>query len=77
MNFKIAGLALEPTQRLMDHYARMRQSIAFTSAATSQQNCTHTSRLTGTQGTDVGFDKLHGIVDRKARGNRTTRAVDI
>ena len=77
MDFEFDRGPLHPCERLVDHDAAVgkRESLALGSRC--QQHRAHAGTLSETVGGDVATDKLHGVVDRHTRGDRTTGAVDI
>src|SRR3990167_2740464 len=77
VNFNVRRLALETAQRLVNHHARVRQTVTLALSASGQQECTHAARLTNTGGGHVRLDELHGVVDRHTRRHRTTWRVDV
>jgi hypothetical protein len=73
----IRGLPLKSAHGLVDHDARVGQGIAFFVSTGSQQECPHAGGLADAHGGDIGFDVLHGIVNRQPGGDDATRRVDV
>ena len=70
-------LAMGTTAGLMNHHSGIGQAVALASSTSRQQKGTHTGGLANTHGTDIWFDKLHGVVDGQTRRYRTTRRIDV
>src|SRR5688572_8919762 len=77
VDLDVGGLALEAAHRLMDHDARVGQGEALVRVARGHQQRAHAGGLADAQGRDVGFDELHGVVDRQSRRDRAARRVDV
>src|ERR1039457_1413033 len=77
MDLHVRGLALKATQGLVDHDARMRQCKALTGGTAREQYRPHARRLADADRAHVGFDELHGVVDRQPRADHPTGGIDI
>ena len=73
----VGGLTLNTAEGLMHHDPGVRQRIALARCAGTQQELAHRGAESHTDGADLGLNKLHGVVDRHAGGDRATRAVDV
>ena len=61
----------------MDHDLRVGQCEPLALGTRREQECTHRSCHTDTDGGNITFDVLHGIIDCHTSGYRTAGAVDI
>jgi len=61
----------------MQHDARVGQSVSFPLNTGSEQYGCHAGGLSKAKGGHIGFDVLHGVVNRHASSNQTTRGVDV
>ena len=77
MNGHIRDLALGTGRRLMDHDFRIGQSHTLALCTGTQQEGTHGCRHAYTNGSNIAFDVLHGIINRHTGSNAAARAVDI
>src|SRR4029077_1845082 len=57
--------------------ARIGKGKSLFRSATGQQNCCNRCRLAHTRRHHVRLHKLHGVVDRESRGDRTARRIDV
>ena len=60
---------LEAAERLVDHDARVRQSVALAVGAGGEQHRAHGGGLADADGGHVGLDELHGVVDGEPRAS--------
>ena len=63
--------------RLMNHHARVRKRRSLSFLTCHQQHSGHRSGHTGTDGSHITADVLHGIVNTQAGINRPARRIDI
>src|SRR5579859_193000 len=78
MQIDVGGLAAETREpRLMNQDARVGQGKALFRRATGEKHGRDGGRLSDTGGYDVGFHKLHRVVDSETRGDRTAWRIDI
>src|SRR5690606_36597325 len=77
MDIDVRRLALEPTERLVDHHPRIGQRVALAGRARGEQERAHAGRLADADGAHVGLDELHGVVDRHARGDDAAGRIDV
>src|SRR5450830_277881 len=77
LNFNVRRLSLCPTPGLVDHNTRVRQRKSLSLASGSKKNGGEACRLSQTDGGHRSVDVLHGIIDRHARSDFATNAVDI
>ncbi len=56
---------------------RIGKGKALALLARHQQKCTYRSGLTDAKSYNIVFDVLHGVIDRQASRNRSTRRVDV
>jgi hypothetical protein len=61
----------------VNHNAAVGQGEAFAFFTGGQQKCPHAGGLAETQGRYVGFDKVHGVVNRHARRYGAARRIDV
>ena len=64
---------LGAADRLMDHYARIREDIAFTGCARCQQERPHACGLSDTVSGNVRLYILHSIIYCQSGGNNAAR----
>src|SRR5690606_29936785 len=77
LNMDVRSLALGTTTRLMNHDPGVGQAEAFAFGTGSQEEGAHTAGLTNAHGADIRLDKLHGVVNRHARGYGSTGRIDV
>lgn len=77
MDFDFRRLALDTTQRLVNHDLGMRQGKALAFGAGCQEDRGHAGSGSDADGRYVRFDILHGIIDSHAGRNDAAGAVDI
>ena len=65
VDFEITRLPLKTTQRLMDHDARMRQSITLAHRDRRPAKLHPYWRPGPCTSADIGLDELHGVVNRE------------
>ena len=73
----IGRLPLGAAQRLVDHDLGVGQRITLAGRAGSQQECAHARRHAEADGGHVALDILHGVEDRKARGNGSAGGINV
>jgi glycosyltransferase involved in cell wall biosynthesis/SAM-dependent methyltransferase len=62
---------------VVDHNFTVRESKAFAFFTSREKYCGHTRCQAHTDGADIGFDMLHGVVDSQTSSDRATWGVDI
>mmetsp|Transcript_20139 Transcript_20139/g.44107 ORF Transcript_20139/g.44107 Transcript_20139/m.44107 type:complete len:220 (+) Transcript_20139:911-1570(+) len=77
LQIDVLCLAPSSTQRLMDHDAAVRESIALPLGPSRKQEGTHGGSHTDADGLHVRADVTHGVEHRHARCNGATRGVDV
>src|SRR5215203_3750900 len=74
----VRGLAGQPADaRLVQEYARVRQGVPLVLGAGGEQEGPHRGGHPEGRRGDVGFDELHGVVDRKSCRDAATRGIDV
>ena len=76
-DFDFRSLTLCAAHRLVNHYARVRQSRAFAFGSRSHQHGGHRCGHTCADGAHIGRHKLHCVVDAQSRVYRTARRIQI
>src|SRR5579859_6168036 len=78
VNLDIGGLSRQAAQgRLMNPYARVRQTVALSLGAAGEQHGRHRGRLPDTVRYDVRLHHAHRVQDRQARGDRAAGRIDV
>src|SRR5918997_1577712 len=74
----VRGLAGQPADaRLVQEYACVRQGVPLVLGAGGEQEGPHRGGHPEGRRGDVGFDELHGVVDRKSCRDAATRGIDV
>ena len=76
-NLDIRSLALNTTEWLVNHNARMLECLALASSTCCEEHRTHRCRHTCTDSRNIAIYQLHSVVDAKTCRHATTRSVDI
>ena len=61
----------------MQQNAGVRSDVTLSGSPGGEQELTHRCGKTHTDGHNIGLDVLHGVIDGHARGDRSTRRVDV
>ena len=78
MQINVRGLAAETREPgLMNKDARVGQRKALLGRTAGEQDGGDRGSLSDAGGDDVGFHKLHSVINGEARGNRAARRIDI
>ena len=62
-NFDIGGLSLHSSEGLVNHHTTVWQCLTFPLLTAYQQYSSHRGGHTCTDGSHVGCDELHGVID--------------
>src|SRR5215208_181582 len=78
VDLHVRGLAGQPAYaRLVQEYARIRQGVPLVLGAGGQQEGPHRGGHAEGRSRNVGFDELHGVVDRKSCRDAAAGGVDV
>ena len=69
LNGDVRSLALNATKRLMHHDAGVRKRVALASSSGTQEELTHRCSETHANGSDIGGNELHRVVDGHTGGD--------
>ena len=69
LNGDVRSLALNATKRLMHHDAGVRKRVALASGSGAQQELTHRCSESHANGSDIGGNELHRVVDGHTGGD--------